>query len=254
MNHPLVKHLSLGLATAALLCAQTSRADQQLTVPFGLPISINALVDETGCDNSPGPQITLSGDLKLGGVKARITLSNNAKGTHTTTVVGQFDVDLFLGGTIEIPKQPVLGGVGGNPLIYLQFTDGKGNNLSSEFFLGRCVQGLAVNADVINAALALLTLTASDCSNNPGPYITLGGEMVLSGLHAKIIFRNNVKGTHQAESTADVVIIGDNTPITIPKQPVLGGVGGNPLITIQLFHSDGTPINDPILLGRCVQL
>jgi len=154
-----------------------------------------------------------------------VILSNNLKGTHTTTVVGQFDVDLFLGGTIEIPKQPVLGGVGGNPFIYLQFTDGKGNNLSDEFFLGRCVHGLSVNADLVNKAVALATVQASDCSNHPGPYITLGGQIVLGGLHAKIIFRNNVQGTHTAESVSDVAII-----------------------------VDGTAIDDPILLGRCVQL
>src|ERR1043165_9672067 len=256
MKRPLsLKHLSLGLAAPALLCAQAGRADQQLSVPFDLPVQISALVEESGCDNSPGPQITLGGNLTLGGLKARITLSNNAKGTHKIVVVGQFDVDLFLGGTIEIPKQPVLGGVGGNPLIYLQFTDGKGGNLSGEYFLGRCVQGLTVNADLINKALALATIAARDCANHPGPYITLGGDLVLGGLHAKIIFRNNVKGTHTAvEDAHDITIIRDGTPITLPKQPVLGGVGGNPLITIQFLHTDGTPVNDPVLLGRCVQL
>jgi len=255
MKRPLsLKHLSLGLAAAALLCAQAGRADQQLTVPFNMPVKVSALVDESGCDNSPGPQITLGGSLSLGGLKARVIMSNNLKGTHKIVVVGQFDVDLFLGGTIVLPKQPVLGGVGGNPLIYLQFTDGKGGNLSDEYFLGRCVQGVSVNADLINKAVALATVHASDCSNHPGPTITFGGDIVLSGLHAKIIFRNNVQGTHIAESSSDVAIIVDGTPITIPKQPVDGGVGGNPLISIQFLQGDGTPINDPVLLGRCVQL
>jgi hypothetical protein len=249
------QNLCLGVVVAGLLWAQSSRADQLLTVPFDMPVKINALVEELGCDNSPDPQITLGGNLTLGGLKARITLSNNAKGTHESALVGQFDVDLFLGGTIVLPKQPVLGGVGGNPLIYLQFTDGKGGNLSGEYFLGPCVQGLSVNADLINKAVALATIQASDRSNHPGPYITLGGDIVLNGLHAKIIFRNNVTGTLTAvEDSHDITIISEGTPITIPKQPVLGGVGGNPLITIQLLHSDGTPVNDPVLLGRCVQL
>jgi hypothetical protein len=41
---------------------------------------------------------------------------------------------------MQFPKQPVLGGVGGNPWIYLQFIDGQGNALSGERLLGRCVQ------------------------------------------------------------------------------------------------------------------
>jgi len=255
MKQQFFKQLQLGVAAVALLWAQSGRADQQITAAFDLPMHISAVVDEIGCQNSPGPTITLGGEIALGGVKVRVTLSNNVKGTHTTTVVNQFDVDLLINGSpIVIPKQPVLGGVGGNPLIYLQFTDGKTRNLSDEFFLGRCVQGLSVNADVLNKAVATAIIQASDCSNHNGPYITLGGQIVLSGLHAKIILRNNVKGTHTAEATNDVSIILDGTTIVVPKQPSLGGVGGNPLISIQFLHSDGTPISDPVLLGRCVQL
>jgi len=242
--------MSLSLAVAALLCAQPGRTDQQLTVPFDMPVKVSALVDETDCDSSPGPQITLGGTLGFGGLKARIILSNNAKGTHKAVVVA----DLFRGGSIVLPEEPVLGRVSGNPFLYLQFTDGKGGNLSDEYLLGRCVQGVNLNADVINQAVARATVHASVRSNHPGRTITLGGEIVLSGLHAKIICRDNAKGMHTAESSSDVAIILEGTPITIPRQPVDGGVGGDPLISIQFLHEDGTPINNPVLLGRCVQL
>ncbi len=255
MKHTLLKSIQFGVLAIALFCAQAGRAEKQVSASFPLSCHVSATVDESGCQNSPGPQITLGGILKFGGVKVRITFSNNAKGTHTATVVGQFDVDLLLeGSTIVIPKQPVLGGVGGNPLIYLEFTDENGNALSHEFLLGRCVQGLTLNTDLLAEALALATVSAADCSNHPGPYINLGGEIVLSGLHAKIIFRNNFKGTHTAEAVRDVAIILEGSTITLPKQPPLGGVGGNPLISIQFLHSNGDPISDPVLLGRCVQL
>jgi hypothetical protein len=78
---------------------------------------------------------------------------------------------------------------------------------------------------------------------------------VLSGLHAKIIFRNNLKGTHTAEATADVTLIAEGQTIVLPKQPVLGGVGGNPIITFQFIDCEsGDPLDDPVVLGRCVQL
>ena len=44
------------------------------------------------------------------------------------------------GESITFAKQQPLDGAGGNPLIFLQFTDGDGAPLSEEFFLGRCVQ------------------------------------------------------------------------------------------------------------------
>jgi len=251
----LCTYLKAVAAGLALLSFNAVRADQQVTTAFTLPMHVNATVDESDCQNSHGPTITMSGDIHLGGLKMRLILQNNAKGTHTTTVVSQMDVVLLpLGGTITIPKQPVLGGVGGNPYIYLQFHDGEGNNLSDEFFLGRCVQGLKVNPDLLAAAIADADIHVENCSNKGGPYITIGGDITMSGLHARLIFRNNVKGTHTAEAETDVAIILAGSTITIPKQPVLGGVGGNPLISIQFLNGDGTPINAPQLLGRCNQL
>ncbi len=104
------KILPLGLAVAALLCAQAVQADQQVGASFAMPTKVQCVVDESGCDNSPGPVITIGGNLGLGAVKARVIFSNNKKGTHTAEVVATYDVDLILGGdTIEIPKQPVPG-------------------------------------------------------------------------------------------------------------------------------------------------
>jgi hypothetical protein len=249
------KPIQVGLAALALLCAQVSRADREISAAFNMPVHVNAVVDESGCENHPGPTITLGGEISLGGLNARVIFMNNTKGTHTATVVSQFDVTLLLAGSkIEIPKQPVLGGVGGNPHIYLQFHDGNGNDLSEEFYLGRCVQGLKVSADLLQEAVARSTVHSDGCSNRKGPFITMSGELVFGGLHARIILRNNVKGTHTAEDTRDVAIVLEGSKIVLPKQPVLGGVGGNPIISIQFLHGNGDPIGDPIVLGRCVQL
>jgi hypothetical protein len=49
--------LSFGLTSA--------RADQQVVAEFNQPIHITANINETGCDNSLGPQITVDGDIAL---------------------------------------------------------------------------------------------------------------------------------------------------------------------------------------------
>jgi hypothetical protein len=251
----LIPSWPLVLAAATLFCSSGARADQQLSLPFTMKMNLDAMVDESDCDNSPGPQITLGGIIHLGGLKARVIFSNNAKGTHTAVVVAQYDATLLAeDAPIVLPKQPVLGGVGGNPYIYLQFHDGKGDDLGDEILLGRCVQGLHVTADLLNEALAHANVHAEGCSNRKGPFINLSGDIVLSGLHARFIFRNNVKGTHTAEDSRDMALILEGTSITLPKQPVLGGVGGNPLISIQFLDGDDQPLCAPILLGRCVQL
>jgi len=246
---------SLTMALAILAASTCARADQQIIAPCDLKLNIDAIVDESNCQNSGGPQITMGGTMHLGALKARVIFSNNQKGTHTAVVVAQYDATLVAEGTaITIPKQPVRGGVGGNPFIYLQFHDGKGGDLSEEFLLGRCVQGLQITSELLQAAIARANVHAEGCSNRKGPYITLSGDLVLSGLHARFIFRNNVKGTHTAEDTRDVSLLLDGTSITLPKQPVKGGVGGNPLISIQFLNGDDQPLGEPVLLGRCVQL
>ena len=240
----------LGLTVPALL-----RADQQITTKYSMPVKVFGKVTETGCNNSPGPQITLEGEIALGGIQLELIFQNNEKGTLTATATYETNVVLVaLGDSITIPKQPVQGGVGGNPHIWIQFHNGEGRNLTKEIYLGRCVQGLEISPEFVNEIAALADLAAVDCANNPGPVISVGGTITFSGLKARFIFRNNVKGTHTAEDTRDVELIGKGSQATIPKQPVQGGVGGNPIISLRFQDGAGDSIGTPVRLGRCVQL
>ena len=240
----------LGLAVPALV-----RADQQITTRYSMPVKVVGKVTETGCNNSPGPQITLEGEIALGGIQMELIFKNNDKGTHTTTVTyGSKVVLVPLGDSITIPKQPVLGGVGGNPYIWIQFHDGEGKNLSEEIYLGRCVQGLDISPEFVSEVVALADVAPLDCSNNPGPVISVGGTLTFSGVKARFIFRNNVKGTHAAEDTRDVELIPKGSQTTIPKQPSQGGSGGNPIISLQFLDGASDVIGTPVTLGRCVQL
>ena len=70
----------LALAVPALL-----RADQQITTRYSMPVRVFGKVTETGCNNSPGPQITLEGEIALGGIQVELIFKNNEKGTHTAS-------------------------------------------------------------------------------------------------------------------------------------------------------------------------
>lgn len=247
--------MQIALVALGLTVPQLLRADQQVMARYSMPVKVMGKVTETGCLNSPGPQITLEGELILGGMQVQLVFQNNDKGTHTTTVTYGTNVALVtLGDAITLPKQPVLGGVGGNPYIWIQFHDGEGKNLTKELYLGRCVQGLEISPEFLCQVAALADVAAVDCSNNPGPVIEVGGTITFSGLHARFIFRNNLKGTHTAEDIRDVELIVKGSEATIPKQPSQGGAGGNPIISLQFLDGTGGVIGTPVKLGRCVQL
>lgn len=208
------------------------------------------------CSNSPGPWITFDGTVVEAGLNLRVIFTNNAKFTHETTADVGVSVSVIPAGeTITIPKQPSHGGVGGNPFIYVQFVDGSGAPLSGEILLGRCVQGaLPLSGQLTEALTTSFTLDDVQCGNNPGPYITFEGSIVSKGVSARLIFKNAPNGPHVYAVEGDLVVTPAGTSVTIPKQPVLGGSGGNPWIYLEWTDSSGKVLSGPTLLGRCNKL
>jgi hypothetical protein len=99
------------------------------------------------------------------------------------------------------------------------------------------------------------TFTAENCSNNPGPRITLEGVATGGNFGVEMTFTNNMKSTHEytVDNVVDLTFANDGDPIVIPKQPSRGGVGGNPFIWVQFVDAAGKPTSPEYYLGRCVQ-
>jgi hypothetical protein len=235
-------------------------AMQQVSTSFSEPVQVQGSVMASDCSNAPGPQITFDGAMALGGVNVEMIFRNNInKDVHTLVEDVKVLAEVAAGQEIVIPKQPVLGGVGGNPFIWVQFVDTNNNPMTGEIFLGRCVQGpWPVTQALLPPATATAILAVLDCTNNPGPYINVEGSLsFLPGIRARFIFRNNdnpVGGPHEADAMVDLTLMPAGFALQFPKQPVLGGVGGNPWISVQFVNDKGEPIGMETLLGRCVQL
>jgi len=245
-------------AAASFLAASSYVAmkEAELDIPLSVQAHFKCKATAEGCTNNPGPFIKLEGEFFLPGIDGVLIFRNNKKGTHEHEEEVRLKLSLCGDKEIKFAKQPPLGGVGGNPWIFLQLCDDKWDNVSDEILLGRCVQGLNPVSFGYRNALRAFAKIAADCANSPGPYISLGGDLKFRGLGCKLIFRNNLKGTHEHEE--DVVLKievfkSDDGVIKFAKQPPLGGVGGNPHIWIQ-YESKGNKLCDEIYLGRCVQL
>jgi len=246
--------------TSPSFAASSSSLPHINNTSLPIPVAISADFSAYDCSNNPGPRITFSGGSFLGGYGVEMTFTNNMKGTHTYTDGHTVDVTVMPADKqIVIPKQPVLGGAGGNPFIWVQFVGANGAALSGEIFVGRCVQGAGwhVTQSAVTTASAYATFTVTGCENSPGPYINFTSGVTMAGMSARIIFRNNdnpVGGPHEADVTRTVAVIPAGLNLTFPKQPVLGGVGGNPWIFAGFTDVNGTALGDATLLGRCEQL
>lgn len=91
------------------------------------------------------------------------------------------------------------------------------------------------------------------CTNHTGSEITFDGDVSWDGLQIQFIFRNNVKGTHERKEVQYTAVLVDAGTLTFDKEPVRGGVGGNPHVWYVLLDGNGNPLTDEAYLGRCVQ-
>ncbi|TMH55225.1 MAG: hypothetical protein E6H62_07540 [Betaproteobacteria bacterium] len=250
----------------SFVVAPAVQALNQVTTNLSEPMNLQATVSTFDCTNNPGPWINFEGAVTLAGLDVQLVFRNNInKDVHTRVEDVQTVVGVTTGVTIRIPKQPshpfeggTGTGAGGNPWISIQLVDDNGKPLSGEVLLGRCVQGaFNPSVDFSASVIAQAIIETLDCTNNPGPHINVSGSMSVSpGVKARIIFRNQRAdgAPHEAVAMADVTLFSNGFAFSFPKQPVQGGVGGNPWISVRFADSAGQPIGPETLLGRCVQL
>lgn len=245
--------LSAVLVTAGFV--ETAGADQLVSAPFGMPLKAKGKL-ALGCRNNPGPYIYLSGDIVVISDLGATFHFKNAGGIHEGSASTDASTILISVGTEAVrfdKKGSLPKGIGGNPYIFIQFFDRNGNPLTDQILVGRCVQGGGpIDAEMLVAALVAMLVS---CENNPGPWIHINdGGVTLSGVTATVTLTGGPPGHTESVSSLPVQIVPHGFSVAWPKQPPLGGAGGNPIISAQFWHGSVlNPIGNPVELGRCVQ-
>jgi hypothetical protein len=216
-------------------------------------------VEATNCDNT-GSTVDITGELTFEtGLQLEIVFKNNVKGTKSTLAqVGDATIVVLPGGgTASVPKQPVLGGVGGNPWISFGLVDSNSEDLSSQTVLGRCVQGAHARIDQqFGLAGALRVLAQStECSSKRSVISFLTENDTGAGVDGVLLFDNNINkvvhrnDTNVASARLELRGVG-------PTQKGgwgIGGAGGNPLVFVRVLDN-GDDLTGEINLGRCNKL
>jgi hypothetical protein len=236
--------LSLAVAAGVLsagVIAAPVMAETKYQATIGLPGTMTYDPSFT-CDNK-GSNITLTGNITINKTLpvARIELWNSPPGSKTAVLQNAFSVSLQdeNGGNLydKSPKQPSLGGVGGNPYFWFALD---GQSLSQAQFLGRCVEQSTPRKIARNfnqGAILSLALSQLDCNNTGGPNITITAGRNENAVIGNVIESNNYKGTLQsADIKAQLGIVFENGKIMAPKSVAAGGAGGNPIVKVQFLQ------------------
>lgn len=265
--------LALGVVPLISWAGPAGATPGHAHVNFNVPVSITTSVDGSSyCDNT-GPHITFSNILNIGNHWAQFTFQN-PPGVHSGTAYAQVVLGLSQAGNNGNPwiyKQPPLGGVGGNPFIYFE-DDADG----IMHYLGRCVQDFGNGYDNPNArwtangstsGFADLVVSTVGCSNKGGSTLNFDGTNGENGVNGNLLLTNSYLGDgmpmpqHQNSSILATLGLQFAPPWSsgIPKQPPLGGAGGNPDIYVNTgVYSPWVPDvpgSDPgLFLGKCNQL
>ena len=123
---------TVAVAAMSFVASAGKASGSNVAQTVGLESKMKAAVRTSGCSNNPGPYITLEGQIHVAALNARLIFRNNEKGTHEHTEDVTVDFSLLSDQVIQFAKQPPLGGVGGNPWIYLQLTNEHGDAITAK--------------------------------------------------------------------------------------------------------------------------
>lgn len=244
------------VAAGLLLAVGTAQGGDQVRKAFTMPADFSGVVEATGCSNTPGPEVKVQGSLALAGFKVEVgftTPSGGPSHTEKATVEQQVVPE---NQPVGIPQQSVVGPLGANPYIWLQLLDQRGRPLTSEIFLGQCSQGtFNVSASLLAPSEAIATVSTSACESASGAIVALDGQMDLQPVNGRLIFRDsNTTGGPKGpinQASIELAMVPAIQTYPFPQQEVSGGVGNNPLISLQMRQGDSEAIGNEIVLGRC---
>jgi hypothetical protein len=267
------------VAAAGSTPSSSGPSDQSYGIkrPVEVSLKISGWCDNTGSD------INLVGDIALTGTGHRVTLANNAKGTHAVEAVGVTDVTIS-GDQDQLlaVKPPAFGGVGGSPHAVAQVMDARGN-VAGSYYLGRCVTGARGSDNPFSANITqkfavdggISTFVGQiECSSNRSQ-LHVHGKDWADGVNAKVLLVSQVNkapgepGVHWADADVQAqVTVNLLRGTTKPGKgwweyddgTIVHGVGGNPRvydrapIDSTTTWSQYDPTTWGAYLGRCNQL
>ncbi len=241
------RRLAAGTALALLLIATTAVPATSVRPVVAVPASLGSVTIQPS-PSDPSHAVELSGQLTLGGVKARL-LFRNGRTRGDAPVLATVDTTVIEPGrTVTFARQLPQTGTDGDPSMSFQLLDGAGTPISEPIALGR---GGEDSAALTLRADTGVVITAGFCRNSTGPVIQLAGTLTFGAVKGRLVVADDAAGDPH---TIDFPIVPAGDDVTFAKEPAKSGIGANPRLSFQFVDQNGAPLGSEIDLGRCTDV
>jgi hypothetical protein len=102
-------------------------------------------------------------------------------------------------------------------------------------------------------AVLTATIEASACSVAPGPQINLQGDLAPAPLNVEVLFRQTGPEVPSEPIGVQKVVVPAGEHNATPPQSIVGSLGENPFMWLQILDEKGRALTSEVFLGRCEQ-
>lgn len=228
-----------------------------LTQELEVPATERFTVRTLGCNLSPNAQVLVDGAMDIAGVGALLEFRGTADPQRTQAVTSRQGLGLLRELTgARVPAEARSYGPALDADMFAQVLDGQGLERGPPIALGRCgAGGGAAQLEGTVGALATLRATSLDCDAGGGPVVTVEGTVSFHGVRVRFPFlalEPGPDGSHRTIGAPLVELVRTGRKVAIAPQ-TLRAPSLDAVLWASFLDSQGTPLTEPVELGRCGQ-
>ena len=228
-----------------------SQSERRVSTAFSMPAQLEAWMRVKHGSSPLGALISFQATIVLSGVQARVTFRSRVNKTERPLEEVAMQLPIVPSGQRMVRPGHSLRGLPREARTMLRLLDREGRPLSETRDLGAYADGVhEVEIPFSVDTTAVAWVTALDWSERRGPRVRLSGELIFTkGLDARLDFP--AAGARETDGTR-IQLIGPGTTLYSAEKTLEGSLPGSSWVSIQFIDSEGSPIGDEVLVGRCV--
>jgi hypothetical protein len=231
-----------------------SQSERRVSAAFSMPAQFEAWLRVKHGSSPLGALISFQSTIVLSGVQARVTFRSRASWSDPPLEEVAMQLPIVPPGQRMVRPGHSLRGLPREGRLSFGLLDREGRPLGETRDLGPYADGVHEAEIPFSVDTTVVAwVTALDWSERHGPRVRLSGELIFTqGLDVRLDFNPvGARGEALPDGTR-VQLIGPGTTLYSAEKVLESSLPGSSWVSIQFIDSEGCPIGEEVLVGRCV--